>query len=180
MRRSSSPDGPRFSSDATTRVRAPAGFTLVELVIVVLVLAILAAAAVPKLIDVSGDAELNATMETFKRIQDAANMYRAQQGVWPSITDASNAPGDFDEHLRRQVFLLTPTISNNGTLVWDQMSFGGTSYHGVVIRNVDVQKANELDSAFDDGNPTSGTIRIAAMWDGTSMVDMVVYLVDVS
>jgi general secretion pathway protein G len=59
------------------------GFTLIELVIVVLVLGIIAAVAAPKLFDVTTDARENGTRQSLTTIRNAIELYRATSGVYP-------------------------------------------------------------------------------------------------
>lgn len=59
------------------------GFTLIELVIVVLILGILAAVAAPRMFDTAGDARTNATRHSLTVVRDAIQLYRARHGALP-------------------------------------------------------------------------------------------------
>lgn len=60
------------------------GFTLIELVVVVLILGILAAMAAPKLLDITGDARENATRQSLSVIRDALELHKMEQDAYPA------------------------------------------------------------------------------------------------
>lgn len=59
------------------------GFTLVELVIVILILGILAAVAAPRMFDTATNARMNATRHSLSVVRDAIQLFRAQNGALP-------------------------------------------------------------------------------------------------
>lgn len=59
------------------------GFSLIELVIVVLVIGIIAAVAAPKLFNVTSDARTNGTRQSLTTIRNAIELYRANTGIYP-------------------------------------------------------------------------------------------------
>lgn len=60
------------------------GFTLVELVIVVLVLGIITAVAAPRMFDTAGDARISATRQSLSVLRSAIELSRAENGAYPA------------------------------------------------------------------------------------------------
>jgi general secretion pathway protein G len=60
------------------------GFTLVELLVVVLILGALAAIAVPRIIGGATNAKINACKTNVDLINSQIELYYANQGSWPS------------------------------------------------------------------------------------------------
>lgn len=63
--------------------RSAKGFSLVELVVVVLILGIIAAVAAPRMFDTAGDAKSNGTRQSLSVLRDSIELYRAQNGSYP-------------------------------------------------------------------------------------------------
>ncbi len=69
------------------------GFTLVELLIVVIILAILAAIVVPQFASTTDDAKVSALDSTLANMRAAIDLYYQQHGEYPGEKDASAATG---------------------------------------------------------------------------------------
>jgi len=61
-------------------LRNKKGFTLVELVVVIMILGVLAAVAAPKLLNTSGTATDNGLKQTLAIVRDAVELYAADNG----------------------------------------------------------------------------------------------------
>ncbi len=70
---------------------AKKGFTLVELVVVVLIIGIIAAVAAPRMFDTAGDARQNSTRQSLSVIRDAVELYKAQNGNYPTAASLATS-----------------------------------------------------------------------------------------
>jgi general secretion pathway protein G len=74
----------------TFRRHAAKGFTLIELLIVVIIIAILAAIAIPQFSNTSGDAQESAAIANLTTVRSAIELYRVQHNnTYPSVTASS-------------------------------------------------------------------------------------------
>ena len=80
------------------------GFTLIELVVVIMILGILAGVAAPKLLKTSAAATDNGLKQTLSVVRDAIEMYAAEHnGVLPgAVSDGTNGAGT-GKSFRRQL-----------------------------------------------------------------------------
>lgn len=73
-------------------VRKPSfGFTLIEVMIVVVILGILAAVAIPKILDRPDQAKITAAQADIRTIMTALKIYRLDNGFYPSTDQGLNA-----------------------------------------------------------------------------------------
>lgn len=74
------------------------GFTLVELVIVVLILGALAAIAVPRIIGGATNARINACRTNVDLINSQIELYHANEDAWPAtLSDVVDDPNYFPD-----------------------------------------------------------------------------------
>ncbi|WP_312341223.1 type II secretion system major pseudopilin GspG [Stutzerimonas nitrititolerans] len=66
--------------------RAQRGFTLIEIMVVVVILGILAAMVVPKVLDRPDQARATAARQDIGGLMQALNLYRLDQGHYPSMS----------------------------------------------------------------------------------------------
>src|SRR5215213_2684859 len=83
-----------------SQMRKHKGFTLIELVVVVMILGILAAVAAPKLLGTSSTASDNGLKETLAVIRDSIERYAAEHGGALPGTDEATFKGLLAPYLR--------------------------------------------------------------------------------
>lgn len=67
------------------------GFSLIEMVIVILILGIIAAVAAPRMFDTATTAEQNTTRQQLAVLRNAIEMYRARSGFYPQTGELPDA-----------------------------------------------------------------------------------------
>jgi len=99
------------------RGRIPvAGFTLVELMIVVLVLGILAAIVIPQFTDHTSDARLATVDHDLVEIRQAIELYYQQHGAYPGEVDAASGAVPASNPETAFVSQLTRFTNRNGVV----------------------------------------------------------------
>lgn len=105
------------------------GFTLVELVVVVLILGIIAAVASPSMFDAAGDARNNAAHSSLSVVRDSIQLYRAQNGALPGEAGTeADLKADLDSLINGPFPLLE--VGNAGDTVRVQTSGAALSATG--------------------------------------------------
>ncbi len=120
------------------RTHRKSGFTLVEILIVVIILGILAAIVIPQFTNASTDARKNSLKSQMQTLRSAIELYKLQHGdQWPTADGTKTGAWDWDE--------LTGTSS-----------YGGVTY-GPYLQQVPVNPLNG-DSGVDSvaTDPSAG------------------------
>lgn len=142
----------------TSRIRRPYGFTLIEVMVVVVILGILAAIIVPRIMDAPDKARVAKAKQDIAALQSALNMYKLDNYVYPSTQQGLEAlvappqgdpparnwkPGGYLEHLPKDPWGNPYQYLNPGTHgEIDIFSYGADGKPGGEGINADIGNWN--------------------------------------
>jgi prepilin-type N-terminal cleavage/methylation domain-containing protein len=136
------------------------GFTLVEIMIVVVIIGLLAALAIPAFQRVQRASQNSRIVNDFRIFSQAFEIYNTQNGVWPNNAGPGVIPtlpvpltGDF------KADAWTSTTAIGGRWNWDKGLAGFTA--GVSISGFTCNDAQliEIDRKMDDGDLATGYLQ---------------------
>lgn len=136
------------------------GFTLVEILIVVVILGILAAMVVPAFIGATEESRKGAFITDLKSLADAAEVVAARTGQYPADSGSGEFPPELAGYIREADWTRGTPIGG----VWDiELNENGvTSAVGVHFMNVAVPEdayMEDIDARIDDGDLDTGAFR---------------------
>jgi prepilin-type N-terminal cleavage/methylation domain-containing protein len=141
------------------------GFTLIEILIVVVILGVLASVVIAQFTGVSDDAERTAFITSGRTFVEAAQRYQLDYGAYPNGAPGNLPPGFGDYVTAHQFEGVTPVGG-----LWDtaENAFGFTAALGVFFGagapspHRDDDYMRQIDEAVDDGDLTTGSFQKVA------------------
>ncbi|QYY37472.1 prepilin-type N-terminal cleavage/methylation domain-containing protein [Ruficoccus sp. ZRK36] len=147
---------PRTKSAGTRRKRP--GFTLVEIMVVVIIVGLLAAIAVPNIRNARIRSQNSFIMNGFRQFKSAFTIYNMEHGTWPSDVNEGILPDEMEGYLKSYDF--EAELPVGGQWDWEQGVFDIIA--GISLRdaNVSDEQMTIIDQALDDGDIESGNFRV--------------------
>ena len=137
-------------------VRSPKGFTLVEIMIVVVIIGLLAALAIPAFQRVQARAKMSAFINDLRIGREGFETYALENGLWPP-DGVTGLPPEIDCYISATKFNGTTPLG--GRWDWDNAQFGYAAGLSVRSPTADVATMLQVDESIDDGNLATGNFR---------------------
>jgi len=144
----------------TRRSSTRRAFTLVEMIIVVLILGILGSVAAPKLIGTTQVASVNAFTTQLTAFADAFDLYKAENGAYPSNAFTGVLPTGMDKFINAADYARETPLGGR----WDYTAVGAGTNAGVGVEYLNgvgfpgTATLLEVDTMLDNGNLATGAL----------------------
>lgn len=139
-------------------MRRASGFTLIEIMIVVAVVALLSAIALPSFLRARERTRRTRYVNALRVVRDAVELYAAEHNGYPADAQPGVLPVGMQTYFTGK-FNWTAPSPIGGRWDWDLGVLGLTA--GVSVSGVDEtpEAMAEIDAMIDDGDLTSGAFR---------------------
>lgn len=139
-----------------------AGFTLIEILVVVVILGVLAAIVVPQFADAAGDSQQTVFVSNLRQHAGAAQLFMFDTGDYPEDASSGVMPSGFGGYVDQAKWSAGTPIGG----VWDTeandlggvRSAVGVHFDGTGTTRDDMFM-REIDTMIDDGDLADGTFR---------------------
>ncbi|MEL6797434.1 MAG: prepilin-type N-terminal cleavage/methylation domain-containing protein [Planctomycetota bacterium] len=138
-------------------MRCRAGFTIVELVVVVVIIGVITAVAIPRFSRANQNALTNAAARDFRQIETALRLYYADHRAWPPNQLSGVYPPELAGYYDQPQWESGPTFGDR----WDWNPNLGPLRPHVSMYGEDfgAQPLVEFDARFDDGDVNTGNVQ---------------------
>jgi len=150
---------PKFS-DVNPRPKfrpmsARSGWTLIEIMVVVVIIGLLAALAIPTFMRLRQNAQNSRFMNDLRVFSEAFTAYSMKNGAWPPNVGPGIVPPGMSGEFRDAQWTATTPVG--GQWNWDFNRNGITAAISVSGATADDLQMAQIDAKIDDGDLTTGT-----------------------
>lgn len=142
----------------TTQHRSQGGFTLVEIMVVVVIIGLLTSMVLPAFDKVRRTSQNAATMNGFRTFSEAFEIYRTDTGWYPVDVNEGVVPPGMADYMASSRWLERTPIG--GQWDWDYQARGVLAAVSVTNPEASADQMEALDRRSDDGNLGTGVIRL--------------------
>lgn len=159
----------------TNRLRRRRGFSLIEIMIVVTLIGLLNAIAVPALRQTRKQVQATRIANDFRQIKDSLEFALTELGSFPPDRNPGQFPPELSPYLPREAWNQA-IVGNNTRWDWDNwIGRGGRPFQvGLTLRyrggGVDTELMQMVDGILDDGDLGTGTFRSETQFGGFVIV----------
>ncbi len=135
-------------------------FTLIEILVVIMILGLLASLVIPQFLDVTGEAQQTAFINSAKIFVSAAKLYELDHGEYPNA-QPGQLPDGFGEYIQSMNWERATPIGGQ----WQAWAPGGVVTSALGVRyqgndpDYDPAVMQAIDEIADDGDLNTGAFR---------------------
>ena len=133
-----------------------AGFTLVEIMVVVVLIGLLAAMAIPGFQKIRRESQAASVAESMRTYAHAFEIYATEEGSWP----ADNYPAQTPPEMAGRLSKFDQESVVGGQWDWEYNASGVTAGVSHRLNGADPELLQAIDAKLDDGNTATGIVQL--------------------